>query len=94
MRRLRDRAGSDALPTIVETLTATMALASHTEVDRGRRAARLVIDPVVDRLDLLDFGQMELAVAAGRIATEQALEAAGDLRRPAAAALLPDAARE
>lgn len=94
MRRLRDRAGSDALPTIVETLTATMALASHTEVDRGRRAARLVIDPVVDRLDLLDFGQMELAVAAGRVATEQALEAAGDLRRPAAAALLPDAARE
>jgi predicted acylesterase/phospholipase RssA/CRP-like cAMP-binding protein len=96
MRRLRGDAGRPAgLPTIVETLTTTMALASHTAVDRGRRAARLVIDPVVDDLDLLDFGQVDRAIRAGRVAAERALEAAGDLRRPVGAeALLPAPERE
>lgn len=70
--------GRRAMPTIVETLTRATVLGSVERSERGRAQAALTIVPDVQAIALRDFGQLDRAVTAGRLAAEAALDAGGD----------------
>lgn len=81
-----DPDGSLQLPTILETIGLSMGLASRAEHDRQAGLARLMIEPRLPTVGLFDWDSFDVAVEAGRVAAEEALEAAGDLAAPATAA--------
>lgn len=70
--------GGRALPTIMETLTRATVLGSVERSERGRALAALTIVPDVQAIALRDFGQLDRAAEAGRIATCAALDGGGD----------------
>lgn len=70
--------GRRALPTIMETLTRATVLGSAERSERGRALAALTIVPDVQAIALRDFGQLERAAEAGRVATRAALADGGD----------------
>ncbi len=77
--------GPPRIPGIVEVLAATMALSNLQQTEVNRRRSRVVVEPQVSDVGLLDFGQIDAAIAAGHTATRAALEVAGDLLHPAVA---------
>jgi predicted acylesterase/phospholipase RssA len=66
--------GSDALPSMIETLGRAMTLASRRTVDDQRARADVVIDPDVGDIGLLEFAGIDRAIAAGRRAAWAAIE--------------------
>ncbi|PTL56509.1 MDR family MFS transporter/patatin-like phospholipase family protein [Paraconexibacter algicola] len=75
-RRGRAPEDADTLPAIGDTLTSGLLLGSVAELEANRRAADLLIEPRPDGVGLLEFHQLDRAIAAGREAAERALAAA------------------
>lgn len=63
-------------PSIVETLTRATMLGSRRAAAQDRMQADAVIRPLVEDVGLMDFSRIDTLVAAGRRATEAAIEAA------------------
>lgn len=70
----RDRAATERLPSLAETLTRVMLLGSSNTSEAARRHADLVIRPRPDGVGLFEFHQLDAALEAGRIAARQVLE--------------------
>lgn len=79
-RRFTHLGGSEALPSLAEVLAGTMGLSSRQEVARRHAQAVAVIEPALS-CGLLDFDQMDAAVAAGRAAALATLEGLDDAGR-------------
>jgi predicted acylesterase/phospholipase RssA/CRP-like cAMP-binding protein len=63
------------LPSIMETLSRATVLGSVERAERNRDLALLVLSPDVQDIPLRDFGSLDRAIEAGRVATRQALDA-------------------
>src|SRR5262245_32450415 len=70
-------AGAGSAPGIVATLARSMVLGGWQRSARNRDQADLLISPDVASIGMFDFDRMDDAIAAGRKATEKALEAQG-----------------
>lgn len=69
--------GDSAGPGIVTTLARSMVLGGWQRSQRNRDEADLLISPSVADIGLFDFDRLDDAIAAGRAATERALEDQG-----------------
>lgn len=71
--------GSEAeVPRLAETIVRTVTVGSSDTAEAARRHADLTIQPEVEDVGLLDWGQLEYVRAAGREAVRTALEANPD----------------
>jgi NTE family protein len=75
-RRAGARAGHERVPSLGETLTRVLLLASSDTSDAARRHADLVVKPRAEGVGLLEFHQLDTAREAGRAAAREALAAA------------------
>ena len=62
------------VPTLGETLARVLSLGSANTSEAARRHADLVIKPRAEGVGLLEFHQLDVAVEAGRVAAQAALE--------------------
>ncbi len=69
--------GRPQIPSIMETLGATMVLTSRSEMAARRAQALLVVEPEIADVGLLDWEAIDRAVKAGREAAQKALERTG-----------------
>ena len=77
---LEDRSATPRLPSIMETMTRATVLGSVERAEKNRALAALVVSPDVQDVGLREFGALDRAVAAGRVAAEAALADATELR--------------
>jgi len=75
----RPNGGAPRTPRLGETLTRVLLLGSANTSEAARRHADLVITPRAEGVSLLEFHQIDVARAAGRVAAREALEAAPSL---------------
>jgi NTE family protein len=76
-RRLNTSYGRDApLPRLKETLVRSITIGSVDALGAARKKADILISPATGAIGLLDFGQIDRMVDAGRAATREALAAA------------------
>ncbi|MCU0269180.1 MAG: patatin-like phospholipase family protein [Acidimicrobiales bacterium] len=74
-RRRAPATAEPAGPGIVAVLGRSLALGGRARADQNRRRADVVITPEVGHIALFDFDRLDDAVAAGRRAADQALDA-------------------
>ena len=70
------------MPSLAETLTRVLLLASSNTSEAARRHADLVIRPRNEGMGLLEFHQLDRAREAGRRAVHEALEREPDVLSP------------
>jgi NTE family protein len=80
--RARSRRDEPRMPSLAETLTRVLLLASSNTSAAARRYADLTIAPQSDGVGLLEFHQLDRAREAGRRAAREALERAPDAVSP------------